>query len=65
MVLFILLAEAECIDGDIQLVGGAFATLEGRVLICVNGTWGTLCGDQWDDEDARVTCRQLGLSTEC
>ena len=64
MVLFILLAEAECIDGDIQLVDGAFAT-EGRVHVCVNGTWGTLCGDQWDDEDAKVICRQLGLSTEC
>ena len=49
-----------CTHRTIQLAGGQSAN-EGRVEICVNGVWGTVCDDYWDFNDARVVCRDLGL----
>ena len=34
----------------------------GRIEVCVNDTWGTICSDFWDNEDASVVCKQIGYS---
>uniref|UniRef100_A0A1X7TYN8 SRCR domain-containing protein n=1 Tax=Amphimedon queenslandica TaxID=400682 RepID=A0A1X7TYN8_AMPQE len=53
--------EIPCKNGDIRLVGGSDPLVE-RVELCVNKTWGTICDDYWDDNDASVVCRQVGFS---
>ena len=54
---------AACSDGNVRLEGGRPEELEGRVEICYDNTYGTVCDDFWDELDARVVCRQLGYAT--
>ena len=55
--------EADCTDGEIRLVGGR-NIIEGRVEICINRAWGTICDTAFSSEDATVICTQLGEHPE-
>ena len=53
---------ANCTDGEVRLSGGS-SSLEGRVEICANRAWGTVCGtSNRRFVEANVVCRQLGHS---
>ena len=60
---------SDCADGDVRLVGGD-TEYEGRVEVCINRAWGTICSRgyngwwwyhyySWGSPDSNVVCRQL------
>lgn len=55
--------ENACPEGEIRLEDGKTPN-EGRLEICFRGHWGTVCDDLFDNADASVVCRQLGLEPE-
>ena len=53
----------ECYEeGSIRLSDGT-TSREGRVEICLNGYWGTVCSNGWDESDALVACKQAGYQS--
>ena len=48
-----------CTTGDVRLVNGLVES-EGRLEVCINQVWGTVCGRRWSYQDSSVACRQLG-----
>ena len=50
-------------NGQIALFGGG-TNMEGRVEICSNGAWNTVCDNYFHHVDATVICKQLGFPHE-
>ena len=48
-------------SGDVRLVDGR-NMFEGRVEMCDEGEWKTVCDFGWDNLEARVVCRQIGYN---
>ena len=51
-------------EGMVRLAGSTLAN-EGRVEVCMDGEWGTICDHNWGPAEARVVCRQLGKPFNC
>ncbi len=52
-----------CESGSLRLVEGLVPG-EGRVEVCLGGSYSSVCDIGWTSEDAQVACRQLGFEHE-
>ena len=56
------IADSACIhEGEVRLMGGR-NRYEGRVEVCHDQEWKTVCDRMWHEEEAKVVCRQLNYS---
>ena len=51
-----------CEEGSVRVRGPRNSRLGGRVEVCVELSWTTICDTSWDNLDASVICFQLGFS---
>ena len=58
--IIILLEFANCEEGAVRLKDGDIEQ-EGRIEVCANDIWGSICGDGFDFTDAYVVCKELDL----
>ena len=52
---------SDCTHGEVRLVGGS-KPQEGRVEICIDQAWATICDRYFEVNDAEILCSQLGYS---
>ena len=51
---------ANCENGNVRLAGSSH-DYQGRVEVCINNAWGTVCDNNWDLTEANLICQQLGF----
>ena len=52
-----------CTNGEVRLIS-TYRRSEGRVEVCHNNQWGTICGNSWYGNSTQVACSQLGYGGE-
>ena len=53
---------ANCSTGSVRLASPNVTadTVEGRVEVCINQAWGTVCSARFDQDDAGTVCVAAG-----
>ena len=52
-----------CTEGALRLAGTLLQYVHyGRMEICVQNQWHSICGDTWTEYDVAVACRELGYT---
>ena len=51
--------DVRCEEGTVHLVGGDHIS-RGRVMVCYEGRWHSVCTTGFGPEEARVVCKTLG-----
>ena len=51
-----------CTTGSVRLLGIGSSSTQGRVEMCYNNQWGTVCDNLWDINEAIIVCKQLGFN---
>ena len=51
---------SDCSDGELRLAGKVTAT-SGRLEVCYNRAWGTVCSYAWGTTESRLACQLLGF----
>ncbi len=54
---------ADCNDYDIKIVGGT-SPANGKLMMCLNGLWGVVCGKSLSTNVLGIVCRQLNYQFE-
>ena len=51
---------SNCTDGSVRLQSGVPNIVrDGRVEVCLNKVWGTVCDRQFSEDDAQIVCAQM------
>ena len=48
-----------CIHGDVRLAGSS-SPWQGRVEVCINNLWSSVCDNGWTSYNTQVVCAQIG-----
>ncbi len=58
--------DAGCSENDVRLVNDNRSDhLDGRVEVCINRAWGTICSEGFNIDDAQVVCGSFNGSGGC
>ena len=60
----VIIESSQCDHGEVRVVPVSQTLNQGRVEICIDSNWGTVCSDGWDNDDAAVVCNQLGYGRD-